>query len=191
VRPMLPVGGTLVALTALLALAAPIAAARAVAAPAVLVDAIEVSLDRSRHSTAVGDRFVLRSLVSNPGPSATDRLIAHLNVASLTSEVYVDPEDWSAERTQEVQALAPGASAELDWELQAVNAGSFAVYVVVLPGGAATAGTGPLAVSPPLHLRVAGRRTLNAGGALPVVLAVPLLLAALTVAARSRIGRPG
>ncbi len=43
------------------------------------------------------------------------------------------------------------------WEIQAVNAGSFAVYVV-LPRGDGSAGTEPLVASPPVHVRVAGRR---------------------------------
>jgi hypothetical protein len=149
--------------------------------------AIEINLDKSEQSAVVGDRFTVRVRVANPGAATTDRLIAHLNVASLTSDVYVDPEDWSSKRTLTVPALAAAATVDLSWELQAVNAGTFAVYVVVLP--AATADTGPLAVSPPVRVSVGGHRTLNAGGALPIVLIVPLLLAGLATVVRTQLGR--
>jgi hypothetical protein len=150
-----------------------------------------VTCDQSRLRTLLGDRFTFRSRIANSGAASSDRLLAHLNVVSLTSDVYVDPEDWSSSRTREVPPLGPGGSTSLSWHLQAVNAGSFSVYVVLLPNGAASAGTGPLVVSPPVHVSVAGRRTLTAGGALPVVVAVPVLLGLLAAAARRRVRRAG
>jgi hypothetical protein len=112
-------------------------------------------------------------------------------VASVTTAVYVDLEDWSASRTHEVPPLKPGASTALSFELQAVNAGRFNVYVVVLPNGPSSEGTGPLAVSPPVHVTVAGRKTLSAGGALPVAVAVPVLLGVALAVARIRLRRTG
>lgn len=160
-----------------------------------LVAPVTVTVDQDRHSTVIGNRFTLRSRVTNPGAAPTGPLLAHLNVASVTNDVYVDPEDWSSERTLEVPPLQPGAGTTLSWDLQAVNAGSFAVYVVVLPGGGASAGAGAgagaLVVSPAMHLDVAGRRTLNAEGALPVVLGVPIVLGVLAVGARRRVRRTG
>jgi hypothetical protein len=132
----------------------------------------DVTFDHSDMSTVVGERFTLRSRVTGP----TDGLLAHLNVVSLTSDVYVDPEDWSANRTQR-------AAPVLSWDIQAVNAGTFDVYVVLLP----STGRGPLVVSPPVHLTVAGRRTFTAGGALPVALAVPVLLGLLAAAGQYRL----
>jgi hypothetical protein len=102
--------------------------------------------------------------------------------------VYVDPEDWSADRSQELQ-LQPRERRSLSWELQAVNSGSFAAYVVVLPFGDKTAAAENLAVSPLVKLEVAPRSTLNAGGTLPVVLLVPVLLGLLAAAARIRLSR--
>jgi len=134
-------------------------------------------------------RVTVRAQFTNSGTAPTDRLVADLNVASLTG-VYVDLEDWSASRTHELAPLAPGRSTTLSWDVQAVNAGSFDVYVVVLPNGPSTAGTGPLVVSPPLHVTVTGRRTLNAGGALPVVIVMPVLLGLVAAATRIRIRQP-
>ena len=60
-------------------------------------------------------------------------LIAHLNVLSLRSGVYIDPEDWSSNRTRYLPPIPAGGSLTLTWRLQAVNAGSIGVYVAVLP----------------------------------------------------------
>lgn len=166
-------------------------AASAAAAPPVPREAFQVTLDSSRLSTVVGDRFTLRSHVRNSGTAPSERFLAHLNVASLSSDVYVDPEDWSSRRTLPVAPLGRGSDASLSWELQAVNAGSFDVYVVLLPDGASSAGTGPLFVSPPLHVTVAERRPLNAGGSLPVVVVVPVLLGVAAAAALYRVRRGG
>ena len=169
-----------------LALAIPaIPTAAAAAAP------VEVTFDRASQATMLGDRFTVRARIANVGSATTDPLIADLNVASVTTDVYVDLEDWSASRTHELPPLKPGASTSLSFELQAVNAGRFNVYVVVLPNGASSAGTGPLAVSPPVHVTVAGRKTLSAGGALPVAVAVPVLLGLALAVARIRLRRAG
>jgi hypothetical protein len=80
-------------------------------------------------------------------------------------------------------------NSSLSWEIQAVNAGSFDVYVVMLPNGTSSAGTGPLVVSPPVHITVKARRTLNAGGSLPVVVVVPSLLGLAVVVTRLRARR--
>lgn len=149
---------------------------------------VEVTFDQSSVRTVLGDRFTLRMRIRNSGTDRTDPLLAHLNVASLRNDVYVDPEDWSQRRSQDVAPLDPGATTELSWPIQSVNAGSLDVYVVLLPNGASSAGTGPLAVSPPVHLQVAGRRTLSPGGAIPVAVVVPVLLglAAAAISFRTR-----
>jgi len=46
-------------------------------------------------------------------------------------------------------------------------------------------------VSPPVHLTVAGRKTLSAGGALPVAVAVPVLLGPALAVTRIRLRRAG
>ena len=130
----------------------------------------------------MGARLTVTSHITNTGEAPTDPLVAHLNVASLDG-VYTDLEDWSADVTREVHPIAPGTRVSLRWEFQAVNTGNFDVYVAVLPNGAASAGRGPLVVSPPLHVTVAGRHTLSAGGALPVVLLMPMLVGAVAGAA--------
>lgn len=143
---------------------------------------LEIRVEPARQSAVIGDRVTIRAQVTNSGATRTDPLIAHLNVASLTG-TYVDLEDWTAGPTQPVAPIDPAASANVSWEIQAVNTGSFDVYVVLLPNGPGSAGAGPLVAGPPTHLTVAGRRTLNAGGSLPIVIAMPLLLGAVALAA--------
>ncbi|HEY2950873.1 MAG TPA: hypothetical protein VGJ53_21185 [Micromonosporaceae bacterium] len=161
------------------AAAAPVAAAPVVEkAPA---GSVEITLDQTRVETTVGTRLSVTSRMVNTGTAPTDPLVAHLNVASLDG-VYTDLEDWSADVTRSVPPLAPGGHTSLTWQFQAVNTGNFDVYVAVLPSGPG-AGQGPLVVSPPLHVKVAGRTTVSAGGALPVVLAIPILLGSAAGAA--------
>jgi hypothetical protein len=163
----------------------------AIPAPAAAAAPVDVTLDRARQATTMGDRLTVRARIANVGTTTTDPLIADLNVTSVTAAVYVDLEDWSASRTHELPPLKPGASTALSFELKAVNAGRFNVYVVVLANGASPDGTGSLAVSPPLLVTVAGRRTLSAGGALPVAVAVPVLLGLALAVARIRLRRTG
>ena len=138
---------------------------------------IEVSLDQSRVNTTVGTRLTVVSRVANTGTRPTDPLVAHLNVANLDG-VYTDLEDWSADVTRTVPPLAPGARTSLTWQFQAVNPGDFDVYVAALPAGPASAGAGPIVVSPPLHVRVASRTPMTANGALAVALIIPAMVGA-------------
>jgi hypothetical protein len=173
-------------------LAAGVLLAIATAGPAAAaVDRVSVTPDLHQVDTAVGGRFTISTRLSNDSDRATGPLIAHLNVASLTSDVYVDPEDWSPARTQWVDSLDPHGDTLLTWRLQAVNAGTFDAYVVLLPTGDPEPGRA-LAVSPSVRLGVADRQTISAGGVLPVVVAVPSVLGLLVLArARTRARRAG
>ncbi|ADP82023.1 hypothetical protein [Pseudofrankia inefficax] len=181
--------GLLLALITLVVFAAPSSAAPSTPPPAVTV-----AFDHGEVRAAVGERFTLRARISDISAAPVGPSIAHLNVASLTSDVYVDPEDWSSDRSRPVAAMAAGDGTWLDWEIQAVTAGRFDVYVVVLPTGPDRAGSGgpgpaPLVASAPVHVTVTPRRTLTAGGSLPTAITVPLLLGAGALATRRRARR--
>lgn len=156
----------------------------AVAAP--VPPGLTATSAQPRLSTSVGQHLDYRMSLVNGAGSATGQLLAHLNIASVTGSAYVDPEDWSAERSRFLPALAPGATTTLTWDVQAVSPGTFALYVVVLPAGAGASTGQPLVVSTPTRVEVAERRTLNAGGALPVAIAVPVLLGLVALAGRAR-----
>jgi hypothetical protein len=153
--------------------------------------AASITSDRSRIATGIGDTFAFRTTVVNRGAVTARNLIAHLNVLSLEAGVYVDPEDWSSQRTRYLAPLRPGADVTIAWKLQAVNSGSFGVYVAVLPSNGAAR---PPAVGPTVRVEVAHRRTLDAGGILPLAVGIPGLLAVATLGLRlqrRRRGSPG
>jgi hypothetical protein len=144
---------------------------------------LSVRVDRTAISTGLGHKFVFRSTIANQSTTPASGLIAHLNVVSLRNGVYVDPEDWSSHRTRYLAPIPAGASVSLTWKLQAVNAGSFGIYVAVLPQSRAAR---PPVTGPPVHVSIAHRRTLNSGGTLPLVLGIPALLGALSLGVRAR-----
>jgi hypothetical protein len=185
-RPLLALTGALLTVAAATGIATTLTATAAAASPG---SAVDVTVDRPQAGVAVGETLTVTSQITNKDTAATDPIIANLNVASLTSNVYIDPEDWSTQRTRYLPSLAPGQSTTVSWELHAVNTGSFVVYIGLLPNGTATAGSGPLTVSPPVHVSVAGRRTLSAGGALPVAIAIPILLGLGAGTVRYRVRR--
>ncbi len=159
------------------------------AVPAVEVPAVAVAMDRPAVSAVLGDRFTVRSTLVNTGAAATGPLLAHLDVVSLHNDVYVDPEDWSSDRSVDVEPLAPGGRSTLEWTVRTVDAGEFDVYVVVLPAGSAAT----LSVSPALRLAVASRQTLDPGGSAVLVVTVPVLIGAFVLGGRlfRRRRRPG
>lgn len=142
---------------------------------------VTVRNDRTQQSLDLGRSFTFRTTVANPGSAATEKLVAHLNVLSLAPGVYVDPEDWSSNRTRYLSSIPAGGSRMLSWRVKAVNGGTFAAYVVVVPQrpGTAAPATGQV-----LRFDVAERRTLDAGGVLPLALGIPLALAALWLLVR-------
>jgi len=142
---------------------------------------LSIRVDRTEISTKLGRKFVFRSTITNKGAAAADGLIAHLNVLSLRSSVYVDPEDWSSRRTRYLAPIPVGGSTTITWRMEAVNAGSFGVYVAVVPqSGAAVAPT----TGSTIRVAVSQRRTLNSGGILPLALGLPALIGLLALGLR-------
>jgi hypothetical protein len=142
--------------------------------------AVDVSISRTQVSTRLGQSFGFGTEVRNTGTTPLTGLVAHLNVVGLSSGIYVDPEDWSEQRTKSLAPLGPGESTNLSWDVKAVTGGRVAIYVVVLPA------RGPLAVSPAMAVRIADTKDLNSGGVLPLALGVPALLGMATLALRRR-----
>ena len=168
------------ALLAAAALALGLAGAAAAAGPAV-----SVKLDRHRADIALGGTFGFSSIVANTGARPTPHLVAHLNIAGLQPDVYVDPEDWSSRRTLYLGPIEPGRSTTLDWDVKAVTGGDLAVYVVVLEQRAdGSAAAAPIATSRPIAVHVTERRTLNSGGILPLAVAVPALVGVFALGTR-------
>jgi uncharacterized cupredoxin-like copper-binding protein len=149
---------------------------------------VEVVADPPVVSTVLGGHFEITTDIKNTGSAPTGEILAHLNVANIEGSVYVDPEDWSANRSQTL-SLKPGESRKLTWEIQAVNSGQFAAYVVVVPFGSSVGGNEDLKVSQMVKVDVVPRTTLTAGGALPVVIMIPVLIGLAAAAAFVRVHR--
>jgi hypothetical protein len=143
---------------------------------------LSVTTDRTQISTRLGHKFAFRTTITNTGAAPARELIAHLNVLSFDSSVYVDPEDWSSHRTSYLSPIPAGGSRTVSWRMQAVNAGRFAVYVAVLPRSGST----PPVTSPTIDVTVAKRTTLNPHGVVPLALGVPALLGLLMLGVRMR-----
>jgi hypothetical protein len=156
------------------------AAALACASPAAAATSPDLSatVDRTRIATQLGRSFEFRSTITNSGPTPAGGLVAHLSVLSLRSDPYVDPEDWSSRRVVFLDPIPAGRSRTLRWRMTAVNAGTFGVYVTVLP---TEPGKAPAPNTPTIDLRVSERRTLDAGGILPLAITFPALLGSLAI----------
>jgi ABC-2 type transport system permease protein len=161
---------------AVLAAGALVAVAAAAAA-----ERVAVSLDRSAVPARLGEDIHVVSTIANTSTVPLRGLVAHLDVVSRAPGVTVDPEDWSSERTRYLPPLPAGRTARVRWTVATVNAGRFAVYVVALGPGVPRPAT-----SPALDLRIAEHRALDPGGALPLILGVPALLAAALAGTRRR-----
>jgi hypothetical protein len=151
------------------------------ASPAAAAPQISVRVDRAEITTRLGHKFAFRSTITNDGATPLSGVIAHLNVLSYDPGTYVDPEDWSSHRTIYLATLSPRATRTVTWKPQAVNDGTFAVYVAAVP----RVGTpGAPVTGPAIRVDVAKRTTLNAQGVVPLALGIPTALAALALGLR-------
>jgi hypothetical protein len=154
--------------------------ALALAAPAGA--AVSVTNDRTAITTKLGHKFTFHSRIENHGTTSARDLVAHLNVVDLTGHTYVDPEDWSSQRTRYLRPIPPGGSTTVAWPMNAVNAGTIGIYVAVLPRrGTPVRPT----TSRTLDLQIEDRKTLNSGGILPLALGIPAAVGLLALGLRA------
>ena len=143
---------------------------------------VTVELDRARVTTRIGHRFSFTSTIRTTTDQQVAGAVAHLNVLSPDGSVYVDPEDWSSDRTKPVPTLPAHGSRRLTWTVQAVSRGHIVLYVAVVANG-----HDEVDASGPLRADVIAERTIDAGGVLPIGVAVPAItLALLALAVRRR-----
>lgn len=137
---------------------------------------VTVSVEPTTSSIMLGESLDLHVTVTNNATAPIPELVVHLDVTDPTISTSVDPEDWTSTLTRPVGVLAPQATITLDWTVQPIAGGTFAVYAVALSADQA-------AVSPSniLRVEVQDRRVLNPGGILPVALGAPALVGALLV----------
>lgn len=173
-KELLPIlAVAILAMSALLGLSA----SAPVAAQAPAPGDVTVSVNMTERSTQLGETFKFSSTIRNNSDAASGTLIANLNFVSQDRKTYVDPEDWSPDRTIEVGSIAAHSTAIRAWTVKPVVKGDVGAYIVVLPKSPELAALGSPAVSPVIHIHVQERRPINPGGVLPVVLIVPAVVA--------------
>jgi hypothetical protein len=144
--------------------------------------AVTVTNDRTQITTKIGHKFVFNTRIENLGGEPARGLLAHLNVVDLTGHTYVDPEDWSSNRTRYLSPVPAHGATTLTWKLNAVNPGTIGVYIAVLPRSGAP--VAPM-TGPTVRVRIQDRKTLNSGGILPLALGIPGALGLLGLSVRS------
>lgn len=123
------------------------------------------------------DSIFFDTVVTNHGTEASAPIIVAMNIINLDKEGdVVDPEDWSPQRTQYIDQLAPGEAVSLPWRVNAILDGDYIVYMVAMPQPADTESTSQAVASKGIHLTVAAYTRLNPGGVLPYALAGPAIL---------------
>jgi ABC-2 type transport system permease protein len=147
-------------------------------AAAVAPPAMTISIDMGAKVVQAGSTITYNTIVTNTGTTASPPVIVAMNIINLKGHGDpVDPEDWSPERAQYRDALAPGEAATLSWRVNAILDGDFMVYMVAVPApGGPEQTTQPVATSG-IHLTVTPFTKLNPGGVLPYAIGGPLILA--------------
>ena len=97
---------------------------------------IEIAIDMDSAALKTGDEIEFTTTVTNTADTPSPDLIVAMNIINLGKSDPVDPEDWSPERTQAVDPLDPGESAEQTWSVEAILDGNYMVYMtaIVKPG---------------------------------------------------------
>jgi ABC-2 type transport system permease protein len=143
-------------------------------------EALQISIDADVITVKTGDRVEYNTVVTNNGAELAPPLIVAMNVINLDAKGdVVDPEDWSPQRTQYIDSLAPGESASLHWIINTILDGDYMVYMVLIPAPTSQETTShPIATSG-IHLTVTPFTRLNPGGVLPYAIGAPVILLAI------------
>ena len=147
----------------------------------VQAEGFTISIDSEYKLLKTGDEVEFNTVVTNDTPQASPPLTVAMNIINLDEAGdVVDPEDWSPERTQYINSLAPGKSADLNWTVNPILEGEFMVYMVLIPEPASAETTSHPIASSGIHLTVAPFTRLTPGSVLPFAIGEPILLLAIT-----------
>jgi ABC-type transport system involved in multi-copper enzyme maturation permease subunit len=143
---------------------------------------LAISIDSKFKQVEMGDVAEFNTVVTNNGLQTSSPLIVAMNVINLkkTGEA-IDPEEWSPERTQYIDPLAPDEAVNLDWMITTRLYGDYMVYLVLIPQPADTDATTFPVASSSLYLTVEPSARLQPSTVLPFALGVPIFLLAITL----------
>ncbi|MCU9847953.1 ABC transporter permease subunit [Defluviimonas sp. WL0024] len=146
--------------------------------------ALEIGIDLTYKTVNAGDEVKFTTTVVNTGTRPSAPLNVAMNIIKTQIGDPVDPEDWSPERTQALDPLAPGESVEQSWTVEAILEGDYLVYLTVVPTPDGPEATSLPVSSPGLHLTVMPFTSSNPAGVLPVAIGVPVALILLALLSR-------
>ncbi len=161
------------------------------ASPAAGDSTLEVSVNLDKRVTKTGDEVIFRTVLTNTASVESPAVTMAMNIVNVGSHETVDPEDWSPERTQEIEPLAAGASAEQEWQIDTILDGNYMVYITAVPAPSGPDTTSYPVSSSGIHLTVEAFARSNPGGVLPLALGMPIALTLVTVLIRRRWRKEG
>lgn len=138
---------------------------------------LQISIDMDYKTVRAGEHILYNTVVQNNGTENSPPLCLAMNIINLDAAGdVVDPEDWSPQRTQYIETLEAGQSANLAWRVNAILDGDYLVYMVGIPEPEGTEATSQPVASSGIHLTVTPFTKLNPGGVLPYAIGGPLVL---------------
>lgn len=138
---------------------------------------LQISIDMDYQTVKAGDKIEFNTLVTNNNAEASPPLIVAMNIINLDAEGnVVDPEDWSPRRTQYIEPLGSGQSANHPWRINAILDGDYMVYIVLIPAPEGQESTSQPITSSGIHLTVTPFTRLNPAGVLPYAIGGPIVL---------------
>ena len=148
---------------------------------------LQITVDLDHKTITAGQKIEFKSIVTNSGSEESPPMHVSMNIINMGSGEPVDPEDWSPERSQEVDPIAPGESVEQSWSVHGILEGNYMVYVTVIPTPSGPDTTSQTTSSTGIHLIVgAFADARNPGGVVPIALAIPTVLIVLALLIRRR-----
>lgn len=140
---------------------------------------LQLTIDMDYKTVQQGEHIIYNTTVTNHSTENSAPLCLAMNIINLDAAGdIVDPEDWSPQRTQYIESLAPGQSTTHSWRVNAILDGDYLIYMVAIPEPESKESTSRPVVSSGIHLIVTPFTKLNPGGVLPYAIGGPLVLIA-------------
>jgi len=166
-------GLTLIVSLIVLSNASPVAALQTGTDP----EPLQISISMESKTVKASDSVFFDTVVTNNTTEASPAIFVAMNIINLEKAGEpIDPEDWSPQRTQSIDSLAPGESVTLSWRVNAILKGDVMIYMVAIPQPDGQNITSHPVASSGIHLTVTPFTRLNPGGVLPYVIGAPLVV---------------
>jgi ABC-2 type transport system permease protein len=138
---------------------------------------LHITVDLDYTIVKAGDKITYNTVLSNSGTEPSPPLSVAMNIINLDAAGdIVDPEDWSPQRTQYLESLAPGQSTKFSWIVNAILDGDYLVYMTLIPEPAGQKATSQPVSSSAIHVTVTPFTKLNPRGVLPYAVGGPIVL---------------